>query len=105
MNTAASNPDGSGRYEIRLRGRLDPRWSARLDGMTLSTRDGLTVLEGPVADQAALHGLLHRLRDLGLPLVSVRQLEAEPEAAPTTGRATAPTTFHHPSPPSTRSLT
>ncbi|GGM85476.1 hypothetical protein GCM10009721_07760 [Terrabacter tumescens] len=82
MNTAASNPDGSGRYEIRLRGRLDPRWSTRLDGMTLSTRDGLTVLVGPVADQAALHGLLHRLRDIGLPLVSVRRLENDTEPLP-----------------------
>lgn len=83
MNTAASNPDGSGRYEIRLRGRLDPRWAAHFDGMTLSTRDGLTLLAGPVADQAALHGLLHRLRDIGLPLVSVHQLETEAEPFPT----------------------
>ena len=82
MDTEASNPDGSGRYEIRLRGRLDPRWSTRLDGMTLSTRGGLTVLVGPVADQAALHGLLHRLRDIGLPLVSVRQLESDTEPLP-----------------------
>jgi hypothetical protein len=59
-------------YEIRVQGRLDDRWSAWLDGLALSRRDdGTTVLSGSVTDQAALHGLLHKLRDLGLPLVSV----------------------------------
>ena len=70
MNTAATNPDGSGWYEIRLQGRLDPRWSARFDGMTLTAADGHTLIAGPVVDQAALHGLLHQLRDIGLPLLS-----------------------------------
>jgi len=74
MNTAATTPDGSGWYEIRLQGRLDSRWSARFEGMTLTTGDGSTLLTGRVVDQAALHGLLHRLRDIGLPLVSVRQV-------------------------------
>jgi hypothetical protein len=60
------------RYEIRLRGRLDERWAAWFDGMTLDLEPGgVTVLRGPVADQAALHGVLARLRDLGLPLISV----------------------------------
>ncbi|TDW21819.1 hypothetical protein [Kribbella kalugense] len=59
-------------YDIRLQGRLDPRWAAWFDGMTLTTHsDGTTVIHGRVADQAALHGLLQRLRDLGLPLLSV----------------------------------
>jgi hypothetical protein len=59
-------------YEIRLQGRLDPRWATWFDGMTLTHRsDGTTVIHGLVADQAALHGLLQRLRDLGLPLLSV----------------------------------
>lgn len=71
MDTAATTP---GWYEIRLQGRLDRRWSARFEGMTMTTGDGLTLLEGPVVDQAALHGLLHQLRDIGLPLVSVRQV-------------------------------
>ena len=75
MNTAATNPDGSGWYEIRLQGRLDARWSTRFDGMTLTTGDGHTLLAGPVVDQAALHGLLHQLRDIGLPLLSVSQVE------------------------------
>ncbi len=80
MNTAATNPDGSGRYEIRLQGRLDPRWAPRFGGMTLTTGDGFTLLAGPVVDQAALHGLLHQLRDLGLPLVSVCQVETGVES-------------------------
>ena len=59
-------------YEIRIQGRLDHRWSTWFDDLDLShTDDGTTVLRGPVADQSALHGLLHKLRDLGLPLLSV----------------------------------
>ncbi len=80
MNTAATTPDGSGWYEIRLRGRLDARWSARFEGMTLSTGDGFTLLAGRVVDQAALHGLLHQLRDIGLPLVSLTQVESDVES-------------------------
>ncbi|TDW77440.1 hypothetical protein [Kribbella pratensis] len=65
-------------YEIRLHGRLDPRWAAWFDGMTLRTHaDGTTVLHGPLADQAALHGLLQRLRDLGLPLLSVDRVDLD----------------------------
>jgi hypothetical protein len=67
-------PDGPPRYEIRLQGRLDPRWAAWFDGMTLTTADdGTTALDGPMADQAALHGVLQKVRDLGLPLLSVTQ--------------------------------
>ena len=59
-------------YEIRVRGHLAPRWADWFDGMTLTPRqDGTTVLDGPVTDQAELHGLLRRLSDLGLPLVSL----------------------------------
>ncbi len=59
-------------YEIRVRGHLGARWAAWFDGMTLTPGgDGTTILRGPVADQAALHGLLARTRDTGLPLVSV----------------------------------
>jgi len=65
-----------GQYEIRLRGHLETRWAAWFDGMTLShERDGSTVLSGPVVDQAALHGLLQKVRDIGLPLVSVTYVE------------------------------
>ena len=65
-------------YEIRVQGRLDDRWSTWFDGLTLSqTDDGTTVLRGPVTDQAALHGLLHKLRDIGLPLLSVARTEPD----------------------------
>ena len=89
MNTAATTgPDGSGWYEIRLQGRLDRRWAARFEGMSLSTDDGCTLLEGHVVDQAALHGLLHQLRDMGLPLVSVTRFDGHvatrPEGNPDT---------------------
>ena len=60
------------RYEIRLDGHLDQRWAAWFDVLTLTRQDdGTTVLTGPVVDQAALHGLLQKARDLGLALVSV----------------------------------
>jgi hypothetical protein len=61
-------------YEIRLRGHLDARWAAWFDGLDLTNeRDGTTVISGPVADQAALHGLLRKVRDTGLPLLSIQQ--------------------------------
>jgi len=67
------------RYEIRLKGRLDSRWAAWFDGLSLSTDDdGTTALRGVVVDQAALHGLLQRLRDVGLPLISVTPLPESP---------------------------
>jgi hypothetical protein len=79
MSDSAAGPsDNPGRYEIRVKGRLGSRWAARFDGMTLTARaDGTTLLEGPVVDQAALHGLLRTLRDLGIPLLSVTHLDGE----------------------------
>ncbi|MGR6964980.1 hypothetical protein ACU610_11005 [Geodermatophilus sp. URMC 61] len=77
--TTRGRSSDSSRYEIRIAGRLAPRWAAWFDGMTLTTAgDGTTVLAGPVTDQAALHGVLARIRDLGLPLVSVTRLDADP---------------------------
>lgn len=74
----------AGRYEIRLTGRLDAHWAAWFDGLTVSHEtDGTTVISGPIADQAALHGVLQRVRDLGLPLVSV--IRVEPDEPATTG--------------------
>jgi hypothetical protein len=67
-------------YEIRVTGHLDPRWAAWFDGLSLLREDdGTTVIRGPIVDQAALHGVLQRLRDLGIPLVSVAQLRPEGE--------------------------
>jgi hypothetical protein len=64
------------RYEIRVKGHLDTRWGAWFDGMTLShDGDGTTLIHGPVVDQAALHGLLAKVRDIGLPLISVTEVE------------------------------
>ncbi|MCB8946143.1 MAG: hypothetical protein H6658_20550 [Ardenticatenaceae bacterium] len=60
-------------FEIRLQGHLDARWASWFDGMSITlTENGETVLTGPVADQAALHGLLKKVRDLSLPLLSVQ---------------------------------
>jgi hypothetical protein len=75
---AVDQPREPGWYELRLRGRLDPRWSAWLDGMDITSEAaGITVVRGPVVDQSALHGLLARLRDIGLPLISVAQVEPD----------------------------
>jgi hypothetical protein len=72
--------DEGGRYEIRLKGRLEARWAAWFDGLGLTHEaDGTTVIRGPVVDQAALHGLLSKVRDLGLPLVSVARVGKEEE--------------------------
>jgi hypothetical protein len=82
-DTPSGLTPGTDRYEIRLRGHLDSRWAVWFDGMTLTTRsDGTTVIAGPVVDQAALHGLLHRLRDIGLPLVSVALVEVDQRECP-----------------------
>lgn len=71
-----SSKTGSTWYEIRLQGRLDPRWSDWFDGLTLTAgADGSTTLRGPVVDQAALYGVLQRLHDLGLPLISIAQVD------------------------------
>ena len=76
--TPAPQRSEAERYEIRLTGHLDAHWTAWFDGMTVSRHsDGTTVISGPVTDQAALHGLLQRVRDLGLPLVSVERVDAD----------------------------
>jgi hypothetical protein len=75
-------------YEIRLKGHLDDRWSDWFGGLTITLEDnGDTLLTGPVVDQAALHGLLKKVRDLGMPLVSVSPLEHGPSTTLGTGQA------------------
>ena len=65
-----------GLYEIRLKGHLDDRWADWFGGLTITLEeDGNTLLTGPVIDQAALHGLLKKVRDLGMPLISVSPVE------------------------------
>ena len=65
-------------YQIRVRGRLGRRWTTWFAGLTIAPEaNGDTLLTGPVVDQAALHGLLRRVRDLGLPLLSVTRGEAK----------------------------
>jgi hypothetical protein len=72
-------------YEIRLQGHLDARWTKWFDGL-----NGDTLLSGPVVDQAALHGLLKKVRDLGLPLVSVSPVEPGPPTTLGTDRVDHP---------------
>ena len=67
-------------YEIRLKGHLEARWVKWFNGLAIKLEDnGDTLLTGPVVDQAALHGLLKRVRDLGLPLLSVNSVEPDAE--------------------------
>ncbi len=62
-------------YEIRLKGHLDARWGIAFEDMTITLEDnGDTLVTGPVIDQAALHGLLKKVRDLGLTLISINQV-------------------------------
>ena len=70
-------------YEIRIEGHLGPQWADWFEVLTITQEaNGDTLLTGPLADQAALHGLLRKVRDLGLPLLSVRRLPRGDTAAP-----------------------
>jgi hypothetical protein len=72
------------RYEVRIEGHLAPHWAAWFDGLAIAREpDGHTALRGPMADQAALHGVLAKVRDLGLILVSVTPLDPERDAGQT----------------------
>ena len=81
--TPAGRHQDPGRYEIRVKGHLDTRWAAWFDGLALIRGSGgTTIICGPVADQAALHGLLQKIRDLGLPLISVNHVAPGHPPAP-----------------------
>ena len=78
-------------YEIRVKGHLGQRWAAWFHGLSLTAHDdGTTVISGPVVDQAALHGLLHKLRDVGIPLVSLALLPPDGPDASAASTVTPP---------------
>ncbi len=74
-------------YRIRIRGQLGSRWADWFEGLTITLDGGDTLITGPVVDQAALHGLLKRVRDLGMPLVAVSPVEPGPPTTLGTGQA------------------
>jgi hypothetical protein len=77
-------------YQIRIRGALDASWSDWFAGLTVCPQaGGDTLLTGPVRDQSALHGLLAKIRDLGLPLLSVNRVGLNPSTRPDSGRTPA----------------
>lgn len=83
----------AGGYEIRIKGHLDARWAKQFEPMRFThVSDGTTILAGLVVDQAALHGLLRRVRDLGLPLISIIQVAPTPANGP--DASTDPTYSH-----------
>jgi hypothetical protein len=85
---AGPAPSGNESYEVRLKGHLDARWAGWFDGLTLTREsNGTTVLRGHVPDQAALHGLLQKVRDVGLPLVSVTTTAPRRTEEPDQGEA------------------
>lgn len=79
MNQSSAPTDSPyerGFYAIRLKGHLDNRWAGWFEGMTIVLEnDGVTLLTGPVFDQAELHGLFRKIRDLGMPLISVNRID------------------------------
>ena len=82
-----TNPSQPVVYQIRLKGHLGSQWTDWFGGLTITLEeDGDTLLTGPVVDQAALHGLLKKVRDLGMPLVSVSPVEHGPSSTPGAGQ-------------------
>jgi hypothetical protein len=78
-HAATEDHNKPGQYEIRIKGHLADRWADWFEGLTITLEeDGVTLLTGPVVDQAALHSLLRKVRDLGVPLLSVNRVEPGP---------------------------
>jgi hypothetical protein len=73
------DPDQQKSFQIRIQGHLSQQWTDRFDGLIITLEeDGNTLLSGPVVDQPALHGILKRIRDLGMPLLSVNSVDPNP---------------------------
>jgi hypothetical protein len=73
-----TDPDEPGVYQIKIKGHLGAQWTDWFEGVTITLEDnGDTLLTGPVIDQSALHGLLKKVRDLGMPLISVNRIEPD----------------------------
>ena len=68
---------GPAEYRIKVKGKLGNQWSEWFEGMTIKTEGAMTVIMGEILDQPALYGILVRIRDLGLPLISVERIESE----------------------------
>jgi hypothetical protein len=82
-NTSSKDDYQFGRYEIRIKGHLDSGWADWFGGLTITLEgDGDTLLAGRVVDQAALYGLLKKVRDVGMPLLSVNRVKPDQEDAP-----------------------
>jgi hypothetical protein len=82
-NNPAHDADQPRVYQIRIGGQLSPQWADWFDGLTITLEeDGNTLLTGKVIDQAALHGLLKKVRDLGTPLISVNYVEPDKQNTP-----------------------
>jgi hypothetical protein len=82
-NASTEDHREPGCYEIRLKGHLDARWADQFEHMSFThASDGTTILAGPVVDQAALYGLLRKVRDLGLPLLAVNQVDPKQANGP-----------------------
>ena len=78
------NFSGRNEYEIKVKGHLDEEWSSWFEGLAIATgcsEDGtpITTFTGPIADQAALHGVLARIRDINMPLISVTPIQSNPQ--------------------------
>ena len=83
MHVQDNTESGPPHYLVRVKGHLEARWATWFDGMSLVTEsDGTTTIQGPVVDQAALHGLLQKLRDVGIPLISLTQVERHTKEIP-----------------------